>query len=98
MSEFAIFLTSMILTGVFLVFCIAVDLCSIVRKSRVVKPVEFLPPEGFSPLDAVFGAKRESEFLSQSAAALLGGSGLRLDRRGRQGSESKRIERPASLL
>ena len=52
MSEFAIFLTSMILTGVFLVFCIAVDLCSIVRKSRVVKPVEFLPPEGFSPLDA----------------------------------------------
>ena len=52
MNVFAVFLTSMILLGVFTVFCIAVDLASYIRKKNVIKPVEFYAPEGYSPIDA----------------------------------------------
>ncbi len=52
MSEFAVFLSSMILLSIFTVVCIAIDLVSYARKRRLIKPVEFFPPEGFSPLDA----------------------------------------------
>lgn len=60
MSEFAIFLTSMILLGVFVVFCVAVDLVSVARKRRIIKPVEFFAPKGFSPIDValVYSARR----------------------------------------
>lgn len=52
MSEFSAFLLSMILLGIFVVFCVAVDLVSYARKKNLVKPVEFYPPKGFSPIDA----------------------------------------------
>ncbi len=52
MSEFSAFLVSMILLGLFVIFCIAVDLASYARKKNLVKPVEFYPPKGFSPIDA----------------------------------------------
>ena len=52
MNEFAVFLASMILLGLFAIFCVAVDLVSYSRKKNVIKPVEFYPPEGFSPIDA----------------------------------------------
>ena len=52
MSEFGIFVASMILLGLFTVFCLAVDLASYIRRKNVIKPVEFYPPKGFSPIDA----------------------------------------------
>ena len=39
MSEFGIFLASMILLGLFVIFCLAVDLASYVRKISVVEAV-----------------------------------------------------------
>ncbi len=60
MSEFGIFLTSMILSGIFLLFCIGVDLVSYIRKKNIIKPVEFFAPKGYSPIDAalVYSARR----------------------------------------
>lgn len=60
MSEFAVFLTSMILLSVFIVFCVAVDLVSVSRKRRVIKPVEFFAPKGYSPIDVAlsYSARR----------------------------------------
>lgn len=60
MTEFAVFLVSMILLGVLLVFCITVDLVSVVRKRRIVKPVEFFAPKGYSPIDVAlsYSARR----------------------------------------
>ncbi|MBD5636843.1 MAG: DUF2207 domain-containing protein [Clostridia bacterium] len=51
MSEFSVFLASMILLGLFTIFCIAVDLASYARRKNVIKPVEFYAPKGFSPID-----------------------------------------------
>ena len=79
MNVFAVFLTSMILLGVFTVFCIAVDLASYIRKKNVIKPVEFYAPEGYSPIDAalVYPRALEGEQYAEPSAAVLGGSRLR---------------------
>ncbi|MDE6411770.1 MAG: DUF2207 domain-containing protein [Clostridia bacterium] len=60
MSEFSIFLASLILLGIFVVFCVSVDLASVVRKRRLIKPVEFFAPKGFSPIDVAltYSARR----------------------------------------
>ena len=76
MNEFAVFLTSMILLGVFTVFCIAVDLASYIRKKNVIKPVEFYAPEGYSPIDAalVYSARglKAPEIVTDLAASVQG--------------------------
>ncbi len=51
MSALAVFLSSVIPLGIFVIFCIVTDLIAYIRKKRLIKPVEFFPPEGFSPLD-----------------------------------------------
>lgn len=60
MSEFGIFLASIILLGVFVVFCVSVDLASVARKRRLIKPVEFFAPKGYSPIDVAltYSARR----------------------------------------
>lgn len=60
MTEYGVFLASAILLGVFVVFCVTVDLVSIARKRRVIKPVEFFAPKGHSPIDValVYSARR----------------------------------------
>ena len=60
MTEFSIFLASMILLGIFIVVCTAVDLVAAARKKRVIKPVEFFAPKGCSPIDValVYSARR----------------------------------------
>ena len=60
MTEFSIFLTSMILLGVFIAACSIIDLVSYARKKRVIKPVEFFAPKGYSPIDValVYSARR----------------------------------------
>lgn len=60
MTELSIFLISVILLGIFVAVCSAVDLVSIARKKRVIKPVEFFAPKGFSPIDValVYSARR----------------------------------------
>ena len=60
MTEYSIFLTSMILLGVFIVVCVIIDLVAVARKNRVIKPVEFFAPKGFSPIDValVYEARR----------------------------------------
>lgn len=60
MTEFGVFLASMILIGLFVVFCIAVDLVALARKRSVIKPVEFFAPKGYSPIDValVYSARR----------------------------------------
>ena len=60
MTEFSIFLTSMILLGVFILFCSVIDLIALVRKNRIIKPIEFFAPKGCSPIDValVYSARR----------------------------------------
>ena len=60
MTEFSIFLTSMILLGVFIVICSVIDLVALARKNRVIKPIEFFAPKGHSPIDValVYSARR----------------------------------------
>ena len=60
MTEFGIFLASMILCGVFIAVCSVIDLVSVARKRRVVKPVEFFAPKGYSPIDVAltYSARR----------------------------------------
>ena len=60
MTEFSIFLASMILLGVFIVVCSAIDLVSVARKRRIIKPIEFFAPKGCSPIDValVYSARR----------------------------------------
>ena len=60
MTEFSIFLTSIILLGVFIAACTIIDLVSYARKKRIIKPVEFFAPKGYSPIDValVYSARR----------------------------------------
>ena len=60
MTEFSIFLASMILLGVFIVICSVIVLVSVVRKRRIIKPIEFFAPKGYSPIDValVYSARR----------------------------------------
>lgn len=60
MTEFAVFLVSMILLGALVVFGVVTDLVSVARKRRVIKPVEFFAPKGFSPIDVAlsYSARR----------------------------------------
>lgn len=51
MSEEVIFSLFMTLFCVFMLGCGAIDLAAVARKNSVIKPVEFYPPKGFSPLD-----------------------------------------------
>lgn len=57
----------MVVFGLFMLACLAIDLVAWSRKNRLIKPVEFYPPEGVSPLDAALvysarGAKLGSMF------------------------------------
>lgn len=60
MTEFGVFLASMILLGVFIAACTAIDLISFARKKRIIKPVEFFAPKGCSPIDVAlaYSARR----------------------------------------
>ena len=60
MTEFSIFLTSMILLGAFIITCTVIDLVAYARKRRIIKPVEFFAPKGYSPIDValVYSARR----------------------------------------
>ena len=60
MTEHGIFLASMILLGIFIVVCTVIDLVAVARKRRIIKPVEFFAPKGFSPIDValVYSARR----------------------------------------